>query len=201
MPTETHALDEILGQKYKKHIRFLLKEKSPLLYLSAKSYPVSWMDEFFCALRAEGQAFVFSLLGVEPSWQEDEAIAVARSLARVEQLSLRNLLWLGMGFFPEPLEKVLRMEAVLELKCFEEWHRALGETSWQKYPYLPWRRFLRKVNEENLEFFEKFLRSADEKEQQALAVNFLNEKKKVVTIFPKKWDKTSRDNRMLGGNA
>lgn len=145
-----------------------------------------------CERRAKNSPVIIALKPVE-NISLDEAIEVAIQLRDWDQLTLQNILALfGTKFSPEALI-VLQKESRIENKCFTEWLMASHDSRINKYPQLPYRSFIRKIIKENFSFILNCLQIWDsENSEEALKKvlkEFIETKKKVVTIFPKKWER------------
>lgn len=112
-----------------------------------------------------------------------------------DQFTLHNLLELSGQWLAPQFLKALSQEARFETKWFEEWSTAAADTRLHKYPNLPWRRFIRKANHENYQFFttllEEWGKGTDDEEARvgAVVAAFLKEKRKAVNIAPKRFNK------------
>jgi hypothetical protein len=148
--------------------------------------------EELCEYRAKNSPVILSLKPAENT-PLDEAIEVAIQLRDWDQLTLQNILALfGNKFSPEALS-VLQKESRIEQKCFTEWLMASHDSRINKYPQLPYRSFIRKIIKENFSFILNCLQIWDSEnsgeEMKKVLRDFIETKKKVVTIFPKKWER------------
>src|SRR5690606_9168858 len=112
-----------------------------------------------------------------------------------DQLFVENFLAVCEAWVPQEFQQALRTEAKIELKWAKEWMTAASDQRIHKYPGLPWRSFLRKIMAENYDFAMKFLEltaaaATDENVKKMVAhiQGFLEAKKKVVCVFPKRWN-------------
>ena len=146
------------------------------------------------ALRAANIAPVLLLRRGDDSLEDDELAVVLEFLRVNDQFLLHNFLELCGEWVPQNALPLLQNEAKIELKWFKEWSVAVSDPN---YPGLPWRRFIRKINGENYAFVIRFLEliqapsSAENNERlKAHLKAFLEEKKKVVNIFPKRFNRS-----------
>jgi len=109
------------------------------------------------------------------------------------QCLLHNILVLLRPAIPAGAIRALGAEAKIELMWFREWGTASSDARVHRYPGLPWRSFMRNVNEENFAFAVRLLElearegePAPEAETAQAITEFLAAKKKVVNIFPKR---------------
>lgn len=194
MSIEQFTLAEVRAVRLKKWIRSLEKKKVVCIQLAAPVAAIPECTEVLCALRAAGIS-VLLLISAEDSLLEDEELqGVFYWLRNWDQLLLRNFLETCGDWVPQEHLAVLSQESRTEFKWFQEWQTALADPRVHKYPGLPWRSFLRKVNSENFRFAEDFLRmvalNASDENRAALDArirSFLEAKKKVICVFPKKW--------------
>lgn len=121
-----------------------------------------------------------------------------KALRDWDQLTLHNLLELLKEYLPQESRVCLESESKIEMKSFQEWMVAANDPRIHQYPTLPWRSFIRKVVAENYEFASDtldilYMVGADAEhspELKTLLDSFLNSKKKVLCLFPKRWKKT-----------
>lgn len=149
------------------------------------------------ALRAANVSAILYLKKPELALDDDELQRLFQYLKNWDQLFLHNFLELCGDWVPENFQNALRNEAKIELKWAKEWLTASADQRIHKYPGLPWRSFVRKIIGENFQFATKFLEltAAPGTPENLELMNqhlktFLETKKKVVCIFPKKWGKT-----------
>lgn len=149
------------------------------------------------ALRAANVSAILHLKKPEAPLEDEELGVLFKYLRDWDQLFLHNFLELCGDWVPENFQNILRNEAKIELKWAKEWLTANADQRIHKYPGLPWRSFIRKIIGENYNFATKFLEltAAPGTPENLELMNqhlkaFLETKKKVVCIFPKKWGKT-----------
>lgn len=187
LPTNSAWLEEISA---------LEKRNSPLVTLV--SSPDRWdtIQEFLLALRSSNVSAVLLLQRGDFMMEDEEAIIIFTFLRDWDQLLLHNFLEICEGWVPQEYQAKLRTEAKIELKWFQEWLMAASDIRIHKYPGLPWRSFVRKIVGENFAFATEFIRlnSLPSTPENRVALdrlirNFLEAKKKVVCVFPKRWGK------------
>lgn len=145
---------------------------------------------FLCELRGRG---VMPLVTFEsaPAVDERTLIDRLRFLADWDQCSLENVLVVVDRWLPDACRSAVAHEARIEALFFREWAAAASDARLTRYPALPWRRFLRNVNEENFRFAEACVLSQNDPAALTEAVRGLLElKRKTVNRFPKKWGRT-----------
>lgn len=171
-----------------------LENRGPrLVTLTCSPVHVDRAKQALLGLRAEGVPSVL-LLNARQSLLDDEEMAVLFTfLHDWDQLLLRNILELCLDWIPKEFQVALQQEARTELKWFQEWQLAANDPRVHKYPGMPWRSFIRRINAENRAFAGEFLRlialPSTPENQQALGKTlqeFLTTKKKVVSVFPKR---------------
>ncbi len=149
-------------------------------------------------LRASGVAVVLSLKKGTAEISEERLTEIFSCLKLWDQFTLQNLLELSGHWLLPQFFTPLQQESRLEMKWFEEWSTAAADTRLHKYPNLPWRRFIRKANDENYHFFTKLLTEwgvgSDDEEVRvgSVVAEFLKEKRKAVNIFPKRFNKKEK---------
>jgi hypothetical protein len=148
------------------------------------------------SLRASGVGAVMLLHRGDETVEEEEALTIFQFLRDSDQMLLHNFLELCEGWVPPEYVVSLQTECKFELKWFREWLTAANDTRIYKYPSLPWRSFIRKVNTENYQFAERFLQLVSEPNNvpnvqvmSDLFRRFLVAKKQVLCVFPKNWGK------------
>lgn len=148
-------------------------------------------------LRAANVSAILYLKKPESFLEDEELKNLFKYLKNWDQLFLHNFLELCGDWVPENFQNVLRNEAKIELKWAKEWLTASADQRIHKYPGLPWRSFIRKIIGENYQFAVRFidLTALPGTPENLEAMNlhlkaFLETKKKVVCVFPKKWGKT-----------
>lgn len=178
-------------------------EKSSPTLVTLNGSVESWekMMSVLLTLRASNISAVLMLKKSE-NFLEDEEIQFLFSFLRDwDQLFLNNFLQICEEWVPKEFQETLRTEAKIELKWAREWLMASSDQRIHKYPGLPWRRFIRKIVDENYAFATRFLElaaaPATSENVQAMIVHIqqlLEAKKKVISIFPKRWSKPSDNN-------
>ena len=171
-------------------------ERSPVVTVRASLTNFDRVRAALCRLRASNVQAILLLRRGEVALDEDEAMEVFSWLRLWDQFLVHNFLvvcgeWIPAEFLPR-----LEQEGKLELMWFREYSAALADPRLHRYPPLPWRRFLRRLNDENYEFVVSFLELAarpatpDNRELlRAYLASFLEAKKKVVSLFPKRWNR------------
>lgn len=168
----------------------LEKRKAALATLIASPGGEQTIIETFCALRASGISPLLVLRAPAAPLATDHILAFSSFLRDWDQLLLRNLLELAGDRIAPRHAAALAQEAKIELKWFQEWQTAVSDPRIHRYPGLPWRSFLRKVNAENFSFLQELLRDDSSEEALDTAVKaFLVGKKKTICVFPKNWGK------------
>ncbi|MBI4405933.1 MAG: hypothetical protein HY537_17370 [Deltaproteobacteria bacterium] len=175
----------------------LYEEDSPV-FVSVVASVENWekIKDSLCKLRASNISAMLFLNHLDVDLEDEELQYVFSYLRDWDQLTLHNILQLVGDWVPQALHQALLNEAKTEMKWFREWWVASHDSRLHKYPGLPWRSFIRKIINENFEFASFFLKlaasAATAENIQAtenLVRGFLENKKKVVCIFPKKWNK------------
>ena len=160
----------------------------------------SWdkIRAMLCALRASNISALLLLKRGQLLLEDQEISAVFNFLREWDQLLLQNILEICEGWIPQAFLPSLHSEAKIELKWFQEWLSASTDSRIHKYPGLPWRSFIRKITQENYQFATRFLElvalPATESNVKAVQDHFkafLEAKKKVVCVFPKRWAKVN----------
>lgn len=198
MSTENQTefdLSTLKGRNLESAIKKVQSKTPPLCTLTCGAGSMDELKDVLCRLRAEGVAFLVLLKGGSELVDESETLKVFATLRDWDQLLVRNILELCIGWIPAAYHDVLRAEAKTELKWFEQWQSAAIDPRIHRYPALPWRSFLRKINAENYEFISELmeltLKPATPETQKATADRikaFLEAKKKTICIFPKRWN-------------
>lgn len=174
----------------------LEKQAYPLVTLTSSVNDFEKIRTSLLALRSSGMSAMLLLKRGQDLLEDEEIQAIFTYLRDWDQLLLHNVLELIEGWVPAAFLPRLQSEAKLELKWFKEWWMAMSDPRIHKYPGLPWRRFVRKVVGENYDFAVRFLylvalpaTPENIEEVQHHFNSFLESKKKVLSIFPKKWSK------------
>lgn len=179
------SLDGLKPSALKKQIAQLEKKKASLITLGTSALDWEEVQGTLCSIRASGLSV---LLLVEPASHDrspEETLLLLSNLRSWDQLLLRNLLQVASHQIEAKFLPFLQQEAKIEMKWFQEWQTALTDPRIHRYPGLPWRSFLRKVNAENFAFAKALLegRGSDD----SLLESFLKSKRKTICIFPKNW--------------
>ncbi|MBM4316883.1 MAG: hypothetical protein FJ116_05325 [Deltaproteobacteria bacterium] len=157
----------------------------------------SWekIKDLLCGLRAVNISPILHIKGGVPL-DDDEIIFLFSFLRDWDQLFLHNFLEICGEWVPKEFQTVLQNESKIEMKWISEWLTANGDQRIYKYPSLPWRSFIRKIIGENYQFALVFLMmaAAPATDENVKAMHdhiraFLEAKKKVICVFPKKWGK------------
>jgi hypothetical protein len=175
---DLHSSKELIAQSKK-----WAKEDLKVIPLSTSVRAWKETRAALLELRALGYS---ALVHLKEGEENSESFEVLEELCAWDQLSLRNVLVLMRKKIPESFFESLRLEAKIEEKWFSEWNQALQDPRLHKYPGLPWRRFIRKANRENLDFAKK-IEAVSGGDCENAVTEFLLLKKKAVNIFPKKW--------------
>lgn len=145
-----------------------------------------------CELRGRGVLAQVDLVG-PVTLAEATLLDHFRFLAAWDQCSLGNVLGIVDRWLPDAHRQALQQEARFEARFFREWATAAVEPRLARYPALPWRRFLRNVNEENYRFAEACILQQNDPPALLAAIERLMEaKRRTVNLFPKKWAKNKK---------
>ena len=166
------------------------QKQAHLVTLGGSLENIEAIRQAFCTLRACGISPLLLIRKPEFEISREEILAVLGFLRDWDQLLLRNLLEIVGERVPASFLPNLAAESKTEFKWFQEWQTAVSDPRLHRYPGLPWRSFLRKVNNENFEFAQSLLRDDAVESLDATVKAFLISKKKTICIFPKYWRKT-----------
>lgn len=179
-----------LGQEISK----LEETQAPLVGIQGSLAHWDQIQTAICTLRSANVSALLALRKEERPLEDDEILYVFGVLRDWDQLTLHNFLELCGDWIPQEFQEILKNESKIELKWAKEWLTATTDPRITKYPTLPWRSFTRKVMAENYKFAVKFLElaAAPATEENVKAIHqhireFVEIKKQVVCIFPKKW--------------
>lgn len=173
--------------------KFFPEKKIPdLLRLEMALGDILRANALLCELRANNISVLVDLKKNEGEVLSlDQAVEAVVLLRDWDQLTLQNVLELFAERFPEKMRTKLQIESKIESKSFREWVLASQDSRIHKYPGLPWRSFIRKIVKENFSFILNCIQlwdnGSDEKDFEGLFGDFIEAKKKVVCVFPKKW--------------
>lgn len=157
----------------------------------------SWekIKDTLCDLRAANISPILHIKG-GVALDDDEILFLFAFMRDWDQLFLHNFLEICGEWVPKEFQSVLQTESKIEMKWISEWLTANSDQRIYKYPSLPWRSFIRKIIGENYNFACVFLMlaAAPATEDNVSAMHdhikaFLEAKKKVVCVFPKRWGK------------
>lgn len=157
----------------------------------------SWekMKETLCDLRAANLSPILHMKG-GVALDDDEITFLFTFMRDWDQMFLHNFLEICGEWVPQEFQSALQTESKIEMKWISEWLTASSDQRISKYPSLPWRSFIRKIVAENYQFAMVFLMlaAAPATEENVSSMHnhikaFLEAKKKVVCVFPKKWGK------------
>ncbi len=152
----------------------------------------SALVQLLCDLRSRGVMPLVQVSGGN-SLSDAAVLERFRFLSAWDQCLLANVLVVVERFLPDAYRTALQQESRIEAKFFREWATAATERL-GRYPALPWRRFIRNVNEENYRFAEACVLAQNEPPALGEAVKRLLEaKRKTVNIFPKKFNARNRE--------
>ena len=187
---DTVRSESELGQEISK----LEETQAPLVGIQGSLAHWDQIQIAICTLRSANVSALLALRKEEQPLEDDEILYVFGVLRDWDQLTLHNFLELCGDWIPQEFQEILKNEAKIELKWAKEWLTAITDQRITKYPTLPWRSFTRKVMAENYKFAVKFLElaAAPATEENVKAIHqhirdFVEIKKQVVCIFPKKW--------------
>ena len=172
------------GKSIAEYINELEAEGQGLFTFKAQVQSWEKVRDALLACRSANLGVLYLVSPPERPLQDEELAFIIDFLVECDQLSLTNLLVLMGDKLPVPFRSQLESEAKIERKWLEEWLLAASAQEIHKYPGLPWRSFIRKIVQENGDFAESVL--AGHLEESYLN-DFLEKKKKVVCIFPKRW--------------
>lgn len=196
-PTPRLDLDQILGEEaILSQVRAFEGKSIPLVTLSASVESLVRVRTTLLELRSLNISALLQLTPASVPLTDDELDVVFAFLRDWDQLILQNFLELCRDRVPPEYLGLLQNEAKIESKWFQEWQMATSDSRIHKYPTLPWRSFIRKIVRENYRFVSTFLplvkpevREENAVQVQQVVREFLEAKKKVVCIFPKRWGK------------
>ena len=193
----TVDLDTVANEEAMRVALARLEEEGSSL-VEVKGSIAQWdrIREAMMVLRASNLSTCLLLRRGDSALDDEELEVVFGYLKLWDQFTLHNFLELCSDRLPQGALAPLRTEAKFELKWFREWSTAATDERLHKYPGLPWRRFIRKITAENHAFVTKFLELIQapktDENLEALKIlfqGFLAEKKKVVNLFPKRWNR------------
>ena len=174
-----------------------LETSGPVLTLTSSADNWDRIRSVLCSLRASNASGLLLLKKPEDVLEDEEIVVILDFLREWDQLLLHNVLGLCANCIPAIFMPHLELEAKNELKWFREWLTALCDPRIYRYPGLPWRSFVRKISAENHAFGLKLLdlvsRPASSDNIQAvqnLFSEFLENKRKVICVFPTNWGRT-----------
>lgn len=192
---EPIEFDKLADEALAKTARSFASLQPPICQLTCSPWEMSRLTEFLCRLRSEGVAALVHIKAPSERVQDEVLEDVFSTLRNFEQLLLKNILELCLDWIPAEYHTVLKQESKTELKWFEQWQAAAHDVRIHKYPILPWRSFLRKINTENYIFARELMSLSElpntpqnKEAMRLLLQRFLEEKKKTICIFPKRWN-------------
>lgn len=196
-PAPRLELDHFVGEEaLLAQVRSYDGKQIPLVTLVASVESLVRARVTLLALRSINTSALLLLTPSSVPFTDDELEVVFAFLLEWDQLILHNFLELCRDRVPPEYLGMLTGEAKIELKWFQEWQMAASDTRIHKIPTLPWRSYIRKIVRENHRFAAAFLplvkpesREANAPAIQRLLQEFLENKKKVVCVFPKRWGK------------
>lgn len=188
-------VDSSMGQEEMgKQILQFEESHAPLVGIQGSLAHWEKIESAICSLRSANVSALLALQKADEPLADDEILYVFGVLRDWDQLTLQNFLELCGDWIPQEFQETLKNEAKIELKWAKEWLTATTDQRITKYPTLPWRSFTRKIMAENYKFAVKFLElaAAPATEENLKAIHqhirdFVEAKKQVVCIFPKKW--------------
>lgn len=191
-------LDILESNSLLRDISTLEKKQQPLVSVQVSLQNLERAQSILCVLRAANISALITLKRGDVFLEDEEIQEVFHFLHEWDQLTLQNFLEICENWVPQPFIEPLRTESKVELKWFKEWLSAVSDPQIHRYPGLPWRSFVRKVNAENYSFAVQFLeliaRPATPENVQAVQEHLsqmLTAKRKVLCIFPKRWNRTN----------
>ncbi len=194
-PTPDVDLD-VLGERLALHLSTIEKQNVSVVHVTASISNWDRIKETLLQLRSANISPILHLRRGESLLEDEEIIYLFTFLRQWDQFLLVNFMEICGEWIPPEYQEKFRFEAKTELKWFKEWATAASDPRIHKYPGLPWRSFMRKINTENFQFATKFLElvaapSTDEARSQLQREikAFLENKKKVVCVFPKNWNR------------
>lgn len=194
MPIEQFTLSDVHAKSLKRWVRGLEKQDSVCVQLTVPVQAREKTTEVLCALRSANISVLLLVSAENSLLEDDEMIDLFEWLRTWDQLSLRNFMELCGNWVPQDFGATLEQESKTEFKWFQEWQTAIADPRVHRYPTLPWRSFVRRINHENFSFALDFLEivalpSSEENRNrlQIRAQAFIEAKKKAICIFPKKW--------------
>ncbi len=173
------------------------KEQAGSVLINVTGSVQSWekIKDTLCSLRAVNVSPILHIKG-GIQLDDDEIIFLFSFMRDWDQLFLHNFLEICGEWVPKEFQNILQNESKIEMKWISEWLTANGDQRIYKYPSLPWRSFIRKIIGENYNFAMVFLMlaAAPATDDNVKAMHehikaFLETKKKVVCVFPKRWGK------------
>ncbi len=196
-PSPRLDLDQFVGEEaILAQVRGYEGKSIPLVTLSASVESLVRARTILLELRSLNISALLQLTPASIPLTDDELDVVFAFLRDWDQLILQNFLELCRDRVPPEYQGLLQNEAKIEAKWFQEWQMAASDSRIHKYPTLPWRSFIRKIVRENYKFVSTFLPLVKPEVLEENAVDtqrvvreFLEAKKKVVCIFPKRWGK------------
>jgi hypothetical protein len=188
-------VDKAVGaSEIEQQVSELEKQKAPLVGIHASLENWDKIEAAICSLRSANVSALLALQKSNESLQDEEILYLFGVLRDWDQLTLQNFLEVCGDWIPQEFQDILKNEAKIELKWAKEWLTAASDQRITKYPALPWRSFTRKIVAENYRFAVRFLElaAAPATEENMAAIHqhirqFIEAKKQVVCIFPKKW--------------
>jgi hypothetical protein len=182
------------GMELEKQISEFEKTQAPLVGVQASIRNWDKIEAAICSLRSANVSALLALRKTGEVLEDEEILYLFGVLRDWDQLTLQNFLEVCGDWIPQEFQETLKTEARIELKWAKEWLTAASDQRITKYPALPWRSFTRKIVTENYQFAVKFLElaAAPATPENLAAIHkhitdFVEAKKKVVCIFPKKW--------------
>ena len=192
-------LDEIEEANLLSEVHFFETQSSTtvsaLVYVESSMVNRERIQATFLTFRASNIPAILLIKPITPHPSLEALSSFFMFLRDWDQLTLHNIVQLCGDYVPEQYRSVLRTEARIEMKWFQEWLTASHDSRISKYPGLPWRSFIRKTVQENYTFAQDFLQllTIDEGERESTLSPFINDflrnKKKAISIFPKRWSK------------
>lgn len=187
-------IDQTNSSDVPKIVETCENKKESLVVLNASIESLERVVLSLMAFRAANISAILQLKKPEGFLEDEELNALFRFLKEWDQLFLINFVEICGDWVPQDFQSALRNEAKIEIKWAREWLTANSDQRIYKYPSLPWRSFLRKIIGENCNFVLRFLEltTLPGTPENIKLMNdhlkaFLEAKKKVVCVFPKKW--------------
>ena len=192
---DVDSLQDVDANEYLKRFSQSADDSPTLVTVTGSVGSWEKVKETLFALRSANISPILHLKA-DTELDDEEIVFLFSFLRDWDQLFLHNFLEICGDWVPKEFQAALQNESKIELKWVSEWLTANSDQRIYKYPGLPWRSFVRKIVGENYDFAMVFMMLAasaatDEnvKSMHDHIKAFLEIKKKVVCVFPKRWGK------------